>query len=126
VYQTYGDFKNNKPSTTSFRMLASKNEPPLLYLVDEKGNEQLTRGVWGVNDGKNTYIMQGGRLFHLYKDGGAFFWVGLKEVKSKTVRVPAGTPLGGGWALVGLEGIATIVKFRLTPYLLNLETGEAY
>ena len=126
IYKTYDDFRNNTPTNVDFEITESDDEPAMLYIKDGKGTGQLTRDVWGVNDGKNSYIMQGGHVFRLYKNENAFYWMGLKIIRVKTVGVPAGVPLGGGWFLVGLEPMGTRVKFRTTPYLLNLEKGISY
>jgi hypothetical protein len=126
LYTSLEEFKNNMPYAENFIIKPNKKEPPSLYIVDNKGNETITRNVWGVSDGKNMYIMQKGMLFKLYKNDNAFYWMGVKYFDLRMHETPAAAPLGVG-AEVGMEEpVATNVKIRLTPYLLHPETGEGY
>jgi hypothetical protein len=126
LYTSLEEFKNNKPFAENFVIKPHKKEPPSLYTVDEKGNETITRNVWGVSDGKNMYIMQKGMLFKLYRNDNAFYWMGVKYLDTRMYETAAAAPLGVG-AEVGMEEpVATNVKIRLTPYLLHPEKGEGY
>ncbi len=52
--------------------------------------------------------------------------MGLKSYDLKTQGAPLAYPLAGGWYRYGIEQISTTMKIRLTPSLLNLETGKEY
>jgi hypothetical protein len=126
LYSSLEEFKNNKPYAENFAIKPHQKEPPSLYIVDNDGNETITRKVWGVCDGKNMYIMQQGMLFKLYKNANAFYWLGVKYFDDRMYETPPATPLGVG-AEVGMEDpMPSFVKIRLTPYLLHPETGEGY
>lgn len=126
LYISLEEFKNNQPYAQNFAIKSHTKEPPSLYILDEKGNETITRNVWGVSDGKNMYIMQKGMLFRLYKSDNAFYWMGLKYFDLRMYETPTATTEWAN-AEVGMEQpVAKNVKIRLTPYLLHPETGEGY
>jgi hypothetical protein len=126
LYSSLEEFKNNKPYAENFVIKPHQKEPPSLCIVDNNGNETITRKVWGVCDGRNMYIMQKGMLFKLYKNANAFYWLGVKYFDERMYETPPAAPLGVG-AEVGMEDpMPSFVKIRLTPYLLHPETGEGY
>lgn len=126
LYTSLEEFKNNHPYAENFVIKAHTKEPPSLYIVDEKGNETITRNVWGVSDGRNMYIMQKGMLFRLYKNDNAFYWLGLKYFDLRMYDTPPAT-INYADAKAGMEEpVANNVKIRLTPYLLHPETGKGY
>jgi hypothetical protein len=126
LYTSLEEFKNNKPYAENFVIKPHQKEPPSLYIIDEKGNEAITRNVWGVSDGKNMYIMQKGMLFKLYKNENAFYWMGVKYFDFRMYQTPPQALLGAGKEVGMEEPVASNVKIRLTPYLLHPETGEGY
>jgi hypothetical protein len=125
VYSSFTEFKNNKPSIANFAVRPNENEPPSLYLVDDKGNETFTRNAWGVCDGKDMYIMQSGLLFKLFKYQNGFYWMGIKDMKLRQVGIPIIIPFPGGF-IYGVEPSSSFMKIRLAPYLLNIDTGYEY
>lgn len=126
IYYTWEQFKNNQPVTKEFSIKASESEPPSLFIKDENGNEILTRNVFAVNDGSNIYKIHQGFVFPIYRNNNAIYWMGLEQYDLKTKGAPVGFPLAGGWGVAGIEPIGATMKIRLTPYLLNLETGKEY
>jgi hypothetical protein len=125
VYSSFAEFKNNKPSIENFAVRPNENEPPSLYLVDDKGNETFTRNAWGVCDGKDMYIMQSGLLFKLFKHQNGFYWMGIKDMKLKQVGIPIIIPFPGVF-MYSVEPSSSYMKLRLAPYLLNIDTGYEY
>ncbi len=126
LYNSFEQFKRNKPTVENFLIRDNNNEPSTLFSVDDMGNQTLERNAWGFCDGKDMYILENSLLFKLFRNENAFYWLVLKSYDQKTYGAPAAVPLGGGWAAVGLEKVASDVKIRLIPKLLNLTTGEEY
>ncbi len=126
IYYTYDQFKKNRPTTENFKINIDKYQLATLFLVNNKGEETYKRDIWGLYDGSNFYIMQDGMLFRLYQEGKAFYWLGLKEYDQRSIVAPAAVPLGGGWAAVGFEKVGSTVKVKLSPKLLDINTGKEY
>jgi hypothetical protein len=125
VYSSVNEFKNNLPSVSNFVIKPNRDEPPSLYMVDDRGNETFTRRAWGVCDGTNIYIMQSGLLFRVFRNEKAFYWMGVKNLQLKQRGIPIVIPMPGGF-LYGMEPTSSYLKIHLTPYLLNMDTGEEY
>ncbi len=89
-------------------------------------NEILTRNVFAVSDGPNTYKIQEGFAFPFYINNNAIYWLVLEQYDFKTKGAPAGFASPGGFIVAGMEPIGGIMKIRLSPYLMNLETGKEY
>ena len=126
IFLSFEQFKKNETVDLNFEIRLVKDQPATLFLVDSKGNYALERKVWGVFDGKDSYIMDDDLLFKLYKSTQACYWIGFKEYDRKTYVAPAAVPLGGGWTAVGLDRVAPSTKIKLTPKLLNMITGKEY
>lgn len=126
IYYTWDQFKNNKPTEDKFSIRSNRSEPPSLFITDKDGNEILTRDVFAVSDGLRLYKVHKGLVFPIVRNNNGIYWAGLEQYDQKKYTVPAAVPLGGGWYRAGFEPMAAVVKIRLTPYLLNLETGEEY
>lgn len=65
-------------------------------------------------------------MFPIYRFNNGIYWTGLENYDLKTQAAPIGFALGGGWYAYGLEAVGTTMKIRVTPYLLNVETGKEY
>lgn len=127
VYYTWEQFKNNAPVEREFSIKPNgKKEPPSLFVGDEAGNEILTRDVFAVSDGKKLYKVHHGFAFPIYRHNNAIYFGGLERFDLKMRGAPAGFPMGGGWYRGGLEPVTSVMKIRVTPHLLNLETGKEY
>jgi hypothetical protein len=127
IYYTWEQFRKSQPVDKVFLIKPNnKKEPPSLFIKDEAGNEILTRNVFAVSDGKRLYKLHQGFLFPVYKNKNSIYWNGLEKFDLRTKGAPAGFPLAAGWGVVGLEPVASVMKIRVTPYLLNIETGEEY
>jgi len=123
VYFSYEDFKNNAPASVNFKV-SSVGSSYVLHLI-ENGTEVFERKAWGVNDGKNTYIVQNGQLYPLYRSNNAFYWMGYKEVTKANYNMPVYVPGGGGTAIMVPTSKGTSDIGR-TPLLLNPDTGKEY
>lgn len=126
IFLSFEQFKKNATVEANFEIRQFKDEPPTLFLIDNKGNYTLERKVWGVFDGKDTYIMDEDFLFKLYQTEKACYWIGFKAYNRRTIVAPAAVPLGGGWTAIGLDNIAPVVNLKLVPKLLNMNTGKEY
>ncbi len=126
VYMSYAEFLNNAPSITAYTVKTFKDQPPALYIKDEKGNEFLSRTSWGFCDGNSIYINNGGMIYSLAKYNGSFYWLGVKVYQDKSTWIPLGFPVGGGWFVYGTESIGVATKAIQALYRLNLENGNAY
>jgi len=125
VYYTWEQFKNNQSDPVDFVIQKNEKEPPTLYLKDAEGKEILTRSVYALCDGKTVYKVQEGYVFKLHRDRRSIYWMGVERREVSNRTIPSLIP-GPGVTGFGTEAIGTKVKILLTPYLLNLETGQEY
>ena len=123
VYYNWEQFKNNQPSAVDFVIQKNDKEPPTLYLKDENGKELLTRDVFALSDGTKLYKVQEGYVFEMFCEKRSIYWMGLERRDVKNRSVPLLIP-GPGLIGFGSESVGTKVKVLLTPYLMNLETGQ--
>ena len=125
VYATYTDFLRNQPTYSNFKIIPGAKEPARLHAIDDKGNEFPLHSVWGVQHKGKTYVMHHRMLFEIFNIENAWYWVGVKYIDSQTIATPMVLPFPGG-SMYGMEGLGARVKYRPTPYLLNLDTGQPY
>lgn len=126
VYISHQEFINNTPPVIDYNIKTFKNEPPVLYIKDEKGNDFLSRKSWGFCDGKNIYINNGGMIFALAKNNGSFYWLGIKAFKESYSSLPVTFPVGGGWFVYGLEPVSGGTKAIQSLFRLDIDKGEAF
>ena len=126
VYKTKDEFLNNAPSEINYSFKQDKRKFISLYLLDEKGNEYLSRESWGYCDGKTIFINNKGMYDPLYRIDNAFYWRAFRTVK--TDGIPISTPfipIGNGTSVAVFTSVNVNYDSRIL-YLLNLETGEHY
>jgi hypothetical protein len=81
VYASFEEFKNNAPSVPHFEIRLEKKDQ-LLYIRDANGSFYYSHDAWGYCDGRSVFIMRDGKLYPIWKEGKAFYFVGqaYKEI----------------------------------------------
>jgi hypothetical protein len=70
VYTSFQEFRDNAPSIQNFEIQREN-----LYLRDANGASSFSHDVWGCSDGKSVFIMRDGKLYPLWKEGKAFYFI---------------------------------------------------
>lgn len=126
LYYSYDQFKNKQAIIEQFNVYEYGNDQLLLYGINDKGEQFLKHDVWGLFDGENYYIMQNGILFKLYFYGKAVYWMGLKQFNLVPLNVPFKLPILDNYGIRGSVNLTPNNKTKLSPNLLNLDTGYEY
>lgn len=84
VYLSFEEFRNNAPSIRNFEVLPNtqedKDNKNLLLYLKGSGNESIyTRDAWGYCDGMTVYVMKDGVLVPTWREGKAYYLLGLAE-----------------------------------------------
>jgi hypothetical protein len=74
IYTNFQEFKDNNPSIRNYEVKQEKKDV-LLYIKDANGASQYTHDAWGYCDGKSIFIMRDGKLYALWKEGNAFYFI---------------------------------------------------
>lgn len=125
VYESFEDFRQNKPSDTAFRL---KLEPiaDLLYVKDKHGNEQVKRNVWAISDGDHLYIRYGNNFFPLYRQGKTWEFYGM-EFRPRPKPSSSGNSIAYQMGAGLYDVMAEKYKgSRLKAYQVDAETGIPY
>ena len=123
VFETFADFKQNKPSHTSFD-IRFESMADMLYVKDEKGQEYVNRTAWGFSDGERVFIRYGNNFFRLHKQQDTWEFYGTERLTADywghlTPRFQE-VPTGQGGALPNNK-----VKLgKLEFYQLDMENGQ--
>lgn len=125
VYYSWEQFKYNQPDNRSFRIQVNDKEPPTLYVREENGTENVIRDVFAVSNGKQIYKMHQGYVFEIYRNQNTIYWMGLENYDARERSVPVFFIVPGAYGM-GTEAVGMKVKFNLSPYLLDIETGKEY
>jgi hypothetical protein len=89
VYANFGEFRDNAPSIQQYEIKMEKKEY-VLYLKDAGGRSFFSHDAWGYCDGRQIYIMWGGVLVPVWKEGKAFYFLGV-AFKQYESRYPSNT-----------------------------------
>jgi hypothetical protein len=81
VYTSFGEFRNNTPAIPHFE-IKKDGKDLLLYIQDGNGTFYYSHDAWGYCDGRSVFIMRDGKLYPLWKEGNAFYFIGqaYKEI----------------------------------------------
>ena len=146
VYANFEEFRNNAPSIPNFEIKQEKKEQ-ILYIKDANGNSYYSHDAWGYCDGKTIYIMRGGILYQVWKEGNAFYFYSqaYKEITriAPPVYVP-GTPgtfspnggfvpgggIGGvytpGTSPTVIGGTQKVSSNKQRIYTVDMDSGGVY
>jgi hypothetical protein len=135
VYANFQEFRNNAPSIRDFEVKIERRQR-FLY-VTEGGQTYYAHTCWGYCDGRRIYIMDDGVLQQVWREGGAYYFVGKAESSGTLAPDPgamvdAAPPTGGG-AVAGLAiGEALAPAFNSSPnklkriYAIDMDSGKFY
>lgn len=135
VYQSYDEFKNNKPGIKDYE-IKKMTLADVLYVKDAAGIEIPLRKIWGFSDGERIYIQGANAFFELIRYNDIFDCKGAKKI-DMTYRIPRpfrGSGINTGSDLPGFVGgaisqsLRNSSKYKLLVKLLqlDLETGILY
>jgi hypothetical protein len=112
AYNSFEEFKNNKPSDQRFELRKDKLAD-MLYIDNGAGGMTPTRDAWGYCDGKRIFIKSGENYFPLVLYGHSFYFLGSTEIARFSQRN-------------GQTSYRTYYKNPLYPLKLNWQTGKPY
>ena len=82
VYTSFREFRDNNPSIQDYEIREEHNDH-LLYIKEGNGTSQYSHDAWGYCDGQSIFIMWDGKLYPLWKEGKAFYF--LSKAYKETV-----------------------------------------
>jgi len=91
VYASFQEFRDNAPSIQNFEVRNEKGEH-LLYIKEANGSSQFSHDAWGYSDGKTIFIMRDGKLYPLWKEGKAFYFLSQAYKEHTGLGNPMYTP----------------------------------
>jgi hypothetical protein len=118
VYQTFEEFKSNKPSVQSFEVKKGKWADVL------HANGVPTRNVWGYCDGKYVFIKSGENYYPMVRFHDSFYYLGSTELIRvwRTRGTPGAISNSGNFNPGGYTEVDNV----LFPLKLNWQTGKPY
>ena len=125
VYNNIEEFRNNKPSVTSFEVGKDKMGNLELRVAEADGRYIFTRSVWGFCDGKQAFVMMDGNVFPVMNVYHQFYVLGSKEFSRDKIWVPdLSGPMVNGVLVPDVRQIETPLKRKLRIYRLDMDSGE--
>ncbi len=124
VYANVQEFRNNKPSLTTYEL--SKDGPDDLGLRIPDGDGQMyhTRSVWGFCDGRQCYVMMDGTLFPLFCIQHQYYVFGSTHLSHKRIHVPFVLPIPAAGSIIGWTSIDDGAERHLRLFRLNEKSGR--
>ena len=120
VYETFADFKQNRPSDTAYT-IKFESLADFLYVKDKNGAEYVKRKVWGFSDGEKVFISHGNNFFRLHRQHNTWEFYGTDQLKDDFF----GNMLAPSDRTTGRPVPYDKVKLgKLKFYQLDMETGE--
>ncbi|HEV2479061.1 MAG TPA: hypothetical protein VGS79_05340 [Puia sp.] len=134
VYTSFEEFRNNAPSIHDFE-IRKEHKQRVLYIKEPGGKTYYSHDAWGYCDGKVIFVMRDGILCPAWREGNAFYFLGLAD---RDVIVPPGF-IGLGRPSVPdpngdqayspsgytTEGQAMDVKIH-GIFTIDMDTGDVY
>ena len=124
-YYSWEQFKQNRPDTITYSIQYLKSDQPSLFVKNSNGLEAIMQEGFALRNENKLYRLEQGAVFEMYRDENAFYSMRVSKAKVGKQYLPLSIPLPGA-TIGGSESLGMSVKFKMSPYLLNPETGEEY
>ena len=122
LYRNFEDFVNCKPFIEEFEF--KTGELGDMVYVNENGEKNAIRDVWGYSDGTSFYINSGGIYSKLIRTGNTFYFAGVKSISRKVSHYMPQTSLFNLATGTGIKD--TDFRKEIRYFQLDMETGDIY
>jgi hypothetical protein len=126
VFNNISDLQQLKPVLVDYRLELMGEEAPYVYTKTNNGAESPTTSIIAISEVDKLWVVYAGQAFQVFRDGRAFYCMGLIGFKESRAPIPIILPLGGGNGVAGLTSATLSIKQVLSPFLLSIEKGSIY